>query len=306
MTMSHLVDDDVQMSLLATSGHADLAIDMLSEQFGLSRQYAETVLEQGYGLLIPRIGSARARRAVSMLASLGLRVAIQPVEAMPPDEFCDLSVRVQDARAVPKLIDLLQRMAGQTDLSVRSFTGPAGLVLSDLSPARAEALCRSVRLISGAHGVVSEHLTARYDLFAQSEVSERDDAEIRRYLRLLGSATGGFGGALGSGLERRVVDKVLAHFQGLDLIGINQAFQRHELLIIGKGSLTVQEFTDFLMTHPVAQSIPMRRLVEALPLRVEACLTRTAAKQFLADYSAIGMEAVTRLVWTPAALAENP
>lgn len=306
MSMSQLVDDSVQMSLLSTSGHAGLAIDLLSDRFGLSRPYAESVLEQGYGLLIPRIGAAQARKAVPLLAALGLRVAIQPVEAMPPDEFSDVSIRVIDPKVTSKLIAALGRLMDLTGLTAESFCGPSGLVLTGLSPARAEWLCTALRKLIGVHATVSEHQTALYDLFAQSDLSEKDDAEIRRFLRLLGAATGGFGDAVGTGLERCVLNRILDRFQDIDLVGVNQAFQRHELLIIGKGSLSLSEFADFLMTRPVAQSIPMRKLMESLPLRVEAGLTRTAAKQFLADYSAIGMQAITRLVWAPQRLLENP
>jgi hypothetical protein len=242
---------------------------------------------------------SQAREVMPLLTALGLRVALQPVEALPPDEFCDLSIRVSDIKHAPDLIARLESWMGLTCLEVCSFNTPCGLVLTDLPLPRAEALCRAVSQLPGVHSVMSEHRTARYDLFAQSPLCEQDDADVKRHLRLLGASTGGFGDALGSGLERRVLERVLARFADLDLIGVNQIFQRHELLIVGKGSLTLQEFADFLMTRPAAQWIPMRNLLDALPMRVESCLTRAAAKQFLADYSAIGIEAITRLVWAP-------
>jgi hypothetical protein len=299
MTRSRLVEDDVQMSLLATSGHAGLAARMLTERLGLSPQYADCVLDQGYGLLSPRMSRSQAREVVPLLTSLGLRVALQPVEALPPDEFCDLSIRLSDSQRAPDLIALLETWTGLTCLSAESFNTACGLVLTDLPLPRAEAVCRAVSQLPGVQAVMSEHRTARYDLFAQSPMSEQDEIELKRHLRLLGAATGGFGDALGSGLERRVLERVMAKFANLDLAGVNQVFQRHELLIVGKGSLSLQEFADFLMTRPAAQWIPMRNLLDALPMRVEACLTRTAAKQFLADYTAIGIEAITRLVWAP-------
>lgn len=299
MSVSKLVDDDVQMSLLASSGHAGLAAEMLTERLGLSRQYAESVLEQGYGLLSPRMGLVQARAVLPLLATFGLRVALQPVEAMPPDEFCNISIRVTDSRHTPQLVARLEQMTGTTGLNAASFNTASGLVLADLSLAMAEAICANVTQLIGVQAVMSEHLTARFDLFTQSDLSEKDDAEIRRHLRLLGAATGGFGDAVGSGLERRVLERVLARFANLDLVGVNQVFQRHELLIVGKGALSLQEFADFLMTRPAAQWIPMRNLLDLLPMRVESCLTRSAAKQFLADYSAIGIEAITRLVWAP-------
>ena len=253
MPLSQLLDDEVQVSLLATSGHIGLAIEMLSQRFGLSRQYAESVLDQGYGLLIPRLPKSEAREAVPMMSALGLRVAIQPVEAMPPDEFCDVSIRLLDPKYAPKLIATLERLLGMIDLTAATFGGPQGLVLPALSPGKAEWLYTALRPLPGVFAALSEHQSALYDLFSERALSEWDYAAVKGHLRLIGCAAERFGDSIGSGLERRALDRVLAQFPDLGLFGVNQAFQRHELLIIGKGSLSLQEFGDFLMTRPVAQ-----------------------------------------------------
>ena len=264
------------------------------------------MLDQGYGLLIARLGRRQASAALPLLATLGLRVAIQPCEAMPPDEFCDVSVRIAEARHAAGPIAALERLLG-LDVTAAQFCGPEGLVVAALSPARAEGLAQALRKLAGVTVALSEHQTARYDLFAEAELTEPEASAVRRHLRLLGANVGGFGDAIGSGLEWRVLNLVLGRFPDLGLFGANQAFQRHELLIIGKGTLSQQEFGDFLMTRPIAGSVPARQLLAALPLRVEGFLTRSAAKQFLADYSAIGMQAVTRLLRRiDAGAAENP
>ena len=306
MAMSQLLNEDVQLSLLATTGHAGLAAELLTERFGLTLEYAESVLDQGYGLLVARLAKAQARAALPLLAILGLRVAIQPCESLPPDEFGDVSIRIVEARNVGRLIHGLERLLGLTGLTAGSFCGPEGYVLADLSPARAEWLAHALRRISGVSVVMSEQQSARYDIFSEAELTEQECTAVRRHLRLLGCTIGGFGGAIGSGMDRRAVERVLARFPDLGLFGTNQAFQRHELLVIGRGTLTQQEFIDFLMTRPVAGAIPAKQLLNALPLRVEAFLTRSAARQFLADYSAIGMQAITRLVRRTDATVESP
>ena len=305
MAMSQLVDEDVQLSLLATTGHAGLAVELLTERFGLSLEYAESVLEQGYGLLVARLGKVQARAVLPLLATLGLRVAIQPCESLPPDEFNDVSIRIMDARHAAKLIRTLERLLGVTGLTAGSFCGPEGYVLAGLSPAKAEWLGHALRKISGVSVVLSEHQSARYDIFSEAELTEPECTDVRRHLRLLDCNIGGFGGAIGNGMDKRAVERVLARFPDLGLFAANQAFQRHELLIIGKGTLSRQEFIDFLMTRAVAGSIPARQLLNALPLRMEALLTRSAARQFLADYTAIGMQAITRLVRRTDATVEN-
>jgi hypothetical protein len=296
MAVSQLLDDDVQVSLLATTGPVGLAVELLRDRFGLSEEYVESVLDQGYGLLIGRLGRAEARAALPLMATLGLRVAIQPCEALPPDEFCDVSIRISDPRPAAKLIVTLERLLGLTGLTAADFCGAEGHVIGDLSPAKAEWLCHALRRQTGVTTAVSEHQTALYDLFAEAELTEQESTAVRRHLRLLGASVGGFGDAIGVGLDRRVLDRMLQRFPDLGLFGANQTFQRHALLIIGKGTLSQQEFVDFLMTRPIAGAVPARQLLRALPLRVENFLTRAAAKQFLSDYTAIGMQAVTRLV----------
>lgn len=296
MPLSQLADENVQLSLLATTGPVGLAAALLTERFGLSPGYAQSVLEQGYGLLIARLGLSEARAAMPLLAALGLRVAVQPCLALPPDEVCDVSIRIAKAKHATRAILALERLMGLTGLSATAFCGLEGHVVGGLSVARAEWLAAALRHLSGVSAALSEHRTARYDLFAEAELTETESSAVRRHLRLLGSAVGGFSDAIGSGLDRRVVERLLVRFPDLGLFAANQAFQRHELLLIGKGSLSRQEFVDFLVSRPIAQSIPARLLLTSLPLRVESLLTRPAAKQFLADYQGIGMQAITRLV----------
>ena len=305
MAQTQTIDDEVQLSLLATFGHAGLAAEVLTQRFGLSPDYAFSVLDQGYGLLIARLGSREARASLPLLATLGLRVAIQPCEALPPDEVCDVSIRISEGKPAAKLIAKLERLIGATGLTAAALCGPEGHVVGALALEKAEWMCHALRKVAGVSAVVSEHRTASYDLFAEAELTEPESTAVRRHLRLLGSSVGGMGDAIGCGLDRRVVERVLAKFPDLGLFGANQAFQRHELLIIGKGTLTQQEFIDFLVTRPIAQRVPARQLLNSLPLRVESFLTRSAARQFLADYSAIGMQAITRLVRHSESGAEN-
>lgn len=306
MTQTRIADDDVQISLLAMNGHAGLAADLLVNRFGLTEDYAQSVLDQGYGLLIARMGRARAKAALPLLSTLGLHVAIQPCEALPPDEYCDLSVRIAEAKHARKAIATIERLAGITDITVQDFGGPSGLVIPRLPLTRADWLAHSLKRLPGVSASVSEVETARFDLFAEAELTEAESLAVRRHLRLMDCAVGGFSDALGCGLDRRALNRMLERFPGLGLFGVNQAFQRHELLVIGRGSLSQQELVDFLMTRPIAQQVPAHQLMRALPLKVEANLTRTAAGQFLSDYSSIGMQAITRLVRRVDLVPKNP
>lgn len=296
MTVAHVAEDDVQVSLLASSGCGGLAAALLVERFGVTLHYAESVLEQGYGLLSPRCSKTQASRTLPLLTALGLRVALQPVEAMPPDEFCNVSVRLRDLRKAGKLGVTLERLLGLAGLTASSFDGPQGYVISDLSPARAEWLAATLRRQSGVYCAISEHRTALYDLFAERILSSNDHAEVKRQLRLRGCGIGGFGDAIGLGLGRQDLARILAQFPKLGLFGVDQAFQRYELLVVGKGALSGREFSDFMMSRPAGQTTQTRNLMQSLPMRLENWLTRDAASQFLGDYSSIGIQAETRLV----------
>jgi hypothetical protein len=306
MTQSQLIEDHVQVSLVAATGHAGLAAELLTGRFGLSQEHAESVLDQGYGLLIAKLHRLEARAAVPLLTALGLHVVIQPCDALPPDALCDVSIRLSDAKYAAKLIATLARLIGVTDLEPTSFGGPEGYVVSSVSPARAEWLCGAMRKLHGVTAVQSDRQTAHYDLFAETDLTEQENTSVRSYLRLMGCSSDREGDAVGCGLDLRMVERVIGKFRDLDLFAANQAFQRYDLVVIGRGSLSRQEFIDFMATRPVAHTIPAQKLMNALPLRVETFLTRTASKQFLADYTAIGMQAITRLARRGDAVAQNP
>lgn len=305
MAILQVADEDVQVSLLATSGFGGLAAGVLADRFGVTLQYAETVLEQGYGLLSPRFGKQAAHAALPLLAALGLLVAIQPVQSMPPDEFCNVSIRLRDPRNAAKLNVALERLLGHTGPIAAAFSGPQGHVVHDLSPARAEWLRHSLREKKGVFCAISEHRTAVYDLFAEPPLSAISHAEVRRQLRLMGCGIGGFGDAIGLGLERRVLDRILAQLPQFGLFGVDRAFQRYELLVTGKGTLSEQEFADFMSSRPVTKSITPRNLMKSLPLTLETWLTRAAARQFMSDYGSIGIQAVTKLVRDTDQTAKN-
>ena len=261
------------------------------------------MLEQGYGVLSPRFGKAQARAAVPLLSALGLRLAIQPVDALPPDGVCDVSIRLRYLRNALKVTLTLERVLGVSGVNAATFDGPQGHIVGSLSPARAERLCVALRPMAGVYCAISEQQTALYDLFTERKLSVTDHAEIKRMLRLMGCGLGGFGDAVGLGLERPVLARLLRAFPGIGLIGIDRAFQRYELLVVGKGALSAREFADFMLSRPATQAIRPRDLMQALPLRLDSWLTRPAAKQFLADCGSIGIRAETRLLRGNGAMA---
>lgn len=295
MALVQIAEDEVQLALLATSGEAGVAVDLLVNRLALERDHAEAVLARGHGLLATRLNRRRAERALPLLAAFGLRATIQPCDAPPAAQDCDVSVRPAGVKAARKALSTVKRQIDAAVLTLADFAGPSGLVLRKVPPVQADLLCRALRRLPGVSATLSQAISARLDLFADKDLDDTRAGALDRELRLLGHAPGGFGDALACGLEPRVLDRLLAKFPDFGLFGVDQAFQRHELLVLGRGSLGAQEFIDFLLTRPMIRRNPPRDILRALPLRLESNLTRTAAVQFLADYAAIGLRTVTRL-----------
>lgn len=295
MNAPQLAEDTVQVTLLAVSGPAGLAAQTLSQFFGLSRDRAEAVLNHGRGLISPRMPSAQAKATLPLLAALGLQVIMTPTGAAPEVERHDLSIRLVDDSRAAKLIKTLQRLMALDDLTARSFDGPAGMVLTGLTAAKSEWLANALRGIQGVLVSVSAQRTALYDLFSTATLKTDARIAIKRHLALLGSGGTSFGDALATGLDGRALHHLLAHFPRLGLFGLNQDFQRHDVLITGQGRLSQVELADFLATRAVAAdraALPSA----AAPFRVETWLTRAAAQQFLGDYACIGIPATARLI----------
>jgi hypothetical protein len=300
---SHLVGELVQVSLLATSGHASLAAGLLVDRFGLSRQQAERLLDLGYGIVSPRMAYHEAADAIPLLTAMGLRLQIMPAGSDAPQGNRAVSVHLREPKHAQKVLDLLQDGFGLHEVRCNHFGGPEGLVICDLSPQRALEMSRALRRMPGVSHAVADMQAAVYDLFAAEDLDEATYDAIRQELRLLGCGTGRFGDAIGLGLEPLARDRILGQFSDLGLFAVNRTFQRYELLVIGKGALSHQDFSDFMATRPAAKSIAPRNLIRALPLPLESWLTRTAATQFLTDYRSIGIHADVRLM-SGAALAE--
>ena len=296
MNAPQLAEDAVQVTLLAVSGPAALAAQTLSQHFGLSLKRAESVLSQGHGMIASNIANAAARAALPLLAALGLQVAILPAGAEPEVERHDLSIRLTNSFHAARLTRILHRLVGPGNMTPHWFDGPSGMVLEGLTQAKVNWIISALRPMSGVQLAVSMQRVARYDLFCTIETDTTDLIQLRRHLGLLGCPTRGLGDALASGLDRRALDHVMARFGHSGVFGVNQDFERFDLLVSGRGSLSDQEFADFLITRTGCTPDMVRKITAAAPMRIESCLSRTAARQFLGDYAAIGIPAFARLI----------
>jgi len=295
MNAPQIDEDLVQLRLAGASGSADVAAQALARSFDLPVQTAHQLVAGG-GIIADRMPRSRARAALPLLAALGLRLVIEAPEAEAAPERYDLSIRLTNGYHAARLIRTLHRLVGPAGLSSQWFDGPSGMVLQGLTRARVDWLAAALRPLSGVQVVASPVTSARHDLFCTIETDAMDMAALTRHLSLMGVAIGGFGDAIASGLDQRTLDHVLARFGQCGVFGINQDFMRFDLLVSGPGSLSTSEFTDFIITRTGATPNMVRRISRHAPIRIESCLTRSAAQAFIGDYATIGLPAFARLI----------
>lgn len=296
MTASQLKYDAVQFELVATSATAMLAVDPLIQHFGLSRSEAEEILTAGWGFVAPRLGVARARASLPLLASLGLRASVRGPDAAPQEEQCDISVRLNDLASLPNVAATLTGLGFGQITSAERFRGPSGLVLGGLSKARAEALCRSLAHARGVEVIQACRARARYDIFIRDTGQLAVSAALMRFIAVMGHGSKGPAPALATGLDRRSAQILLDRFPDAGLLAVNQAFQRYDLCVTGPGLLSLRELQDFLATRGVRTEIRLQQAISASGFRVETGLSRPLAQQFMVDYATIGIPVRAELV----------
>jgi hypothetical protein len=296
MTSSQLAEETVQVALISSGNHANLAIGHLSRHFGLRITEAEALLARGCGVIAPEMSRAAAGAAIPVLTALGLQIALVPKNAEPVVERFDLSIRLQEAAAIDLVRPTLKRHGWGYEVAPEDFRGPAGLEITGLTRAKAEDFCAALRSLRGVGVTPCPQSGAAYDVFAPTSGLGSDMAQILRYISVLACSAKDHCPPLAVDLDRRMLASLLARFPKAGLIGVNQAFQRFHLTLTGTGRLSGREVADFLATRG-------RSLVETTEvvsarrgLRLECGLTRAAARQFVADYAMIGMTVRADLV----------
>lgn len=96
-------------------------------------------------------------------------------------------------------------------------------------------------------------------------------------------------GAIAEGLSQRLSQKAAAELAGDGLITVNRAFQRFELHLIGVTGWVVQELADFLALRTGQPRARFEVISPAEPIVLDTALTHGVARQFCADYAAIGL-----------------
>lgn len=296
MTSSQLAEDTVQVTLVSSGSHANLAIGHLKQHFGLKITEAEALLARGCGVIASDVPRVAAKTALPVLSALGLHVALLPKTAEPTVERFDLSIRLKAAEAMHLVGTTLKRLGWAGDATPADFCGPAGLEIDGLPRAKAEDYAAALRALRGVGVTVSPQNGAAYDVFAPTNGLGQDMAQILRHISVLACSAKDHCSPVAVDLDRHMLTCLLARFPKAGLIGVNQAFQRFHLTLTGPGRMSSRDLVDFLATRGCSAAETAEAVVARRSLRLETGLNRAAAKQFVADYAMIGMTVRADLV----------
>lgn len=289
MTVSHLAEETVQVALISPGTHANLASGHLASHFGMEPAEAGALLHRGFGVIAAEVPRATAAAALPVLTALGLHVELLPKNVEPAVALFDLSIRLQQVDAVHLVSTTLARLGWTGAVTPEDFCGPAGFEIDGLPRAKAEHYLARLRALSGVSATLSAQSNAIYDVFAPSTGLGQDMAQILRHFSVLACSAQDLCPQIAVGLDRRMLKCLLARFPNAGMIGVNQAFQRYHLTLTASGGISIQELADFLATRGCSVAKMNEAVASRRGLRLESGLTRTAAKQFVADYATIGV-----------------
>lgn len=202
----------------------------------------------------------------------------------------DLSLQPAVWADLPRLVRRLAQLLGQEEQAIRDrLQRPGGLVLSGQDPMRTAAPETRLRRLRGLTVLTSDPQVALYDLYPARRLTPDARADLLCRLRPYCAPADGPTAALAEGLSAPLRDRVLARFGSDKVIAVNRAFQRFELHLIGVTGWVGSELADFLALRTGQPRARFEVISPADPVILDAALTHGVARQFSADYAAIGL-----------------
>lgn len=285
----------VRVTLVSASPRSGVAADLIAGHLGLDRLAVIRQFVRQPAVLAESVPAAAALDLVALLATLGVTLRLDPPGS--PEIPVMVEVAVQALRE--PTAQTVARLASHLRLSpaavCEGLADPRGLIVA-LGTREAEALRRALRRDSGLRVAVSSAATARFDLFLKPGRSLTP--ELATLLQRLGLPPCLFSGAVGAGLDPRMAGLVMARHGDL-VDALNRDFQRFDLFLAPGHRLGGADLADFVATRTRVRRERLLAPEGAQDVRLEAGLSRTAARRFSADYAAIGVETRIALVVAP-------
>lgn len=262
-----------------------LALDVLSCSLGLDR--SEVAARLDHGIAGNDIPADMADRLRAVLDAAGCpAVSGRDAAAAVTDLSVQLAVWADPARVARRLASCLGR--DEADIAA-DLARPGGMVLGGLSSAELTQMEALIGPVRGTVLTASDPATALYDVFASRPAGAASDDRLSPFLRLLGAAEDPLTGAIAANLSQRQCRYLMARLPDLGLLPLDQSFQRFDLRLTGTTGWVTRDLADFLAARTQQPRARFETLLPEAPVTLDLGLTRTVARQFCADYAAIGL-----------------
>ena len=240
-------------------------------------------------VLAENVTAQEARRMSALLGAFGFRVRLDPVSAFRkvgrlPGQRRDLALQPLDDFDQQAGTRRLAQLTGRSeDLVAAGLASPEGFVLRDLDDRTLASLKAALRSISAVRKVLSDPLTATYDAFATDSLLPVAD------LSRLGLGRCAFSGAVAAEMNHATA-RHLAQRTGASLSICNRDFLRFDLYLVSASGFG-KELAAFLESRSRVRGL---KDAKGQPM-IDSDLPFDVARQFISDYSAIGLEVQARL-----------
>jgi hypothetical protein len=277
------------VNVIAASPTASPALLSIVGTLGIDPGQAADRLSSLPAVLAENVSAQEARRMSALLGAFGFRVRLDPVSVFQKigrasGQRRDLSLqplRTFDPQAgIRRLVQVTGR--GEAEVTA-GLAGPEGLVLRDLDDRALAPLQRALRSVATVRMVLSDPLTAVYDAFRTALPLPVAD------LSRLGLARCAFSGAVAAEMNQATA-RHLAQRAGAGLAIHNRDFLRFDLYLASASGFGT-ELAAFLESRSRIRGLES---TGDQPL-IDSDLPHGVARQFISDYSAIGLKVQARL-----------
>lgn len=277
------------VNVVSASPSASPTLLSIAGTLGIDPGQATERLSSLPAVLAENVTAQEARRISALLATFGFRVRLDPLSAFQragrfPGQRRDLALQALANFDQQTGVRRLAQITGRTeDVVSEGLAGPEGFVLRDLDDDALAPLKSALRSMATVRLVLSDPLTAVYDAFAKN--GHLPMAQLSR----LGLARCPFSGAVATEMNHATA-RHLAQREGADLAIYNRDFLRFDLFLTSASGFG-KELAAFLESRSRIRGLGT---AAGQPV-IDADLPFAVARQFISDYSAIGLAVRARL-----------
>lgn len=264
----------------------DLTAPDLSCTFGIPHEVASEWLAAGPSFLAADPCPKHAEGLAALVAMRDSPDSAGEIGIGGIDVSVQLAVWAEVEGMSARLSHLLR--SDPSDVA-RELGQSGGLIHEGLDGDSALRIAARLRQLPGLIVTLSDRATALYDIYLTRPLFDIEATRLNAMTGLIGTLPDALTEAVATGLDRRNRDVLLSRLPDLGLVAIDRAFQRFDLILTGATGWTTPELADFLVARTQRPRAAFETLSPDLPVKLDLGLRSNVARQFCADYAAIGL-----------------